>query len=74
MTIGKVVKEYRDSHGISQQDFADRSEGKLTRFVISKAENSPTYRPHPETLKALADVMNMTVDDLLNQAFSGSNH
>lgn len=68
MTFGKVILDYRHEHGLTQQEIADRTNGVIARNTISMAERSTNYQPSPTTLRALAKLMNITVDELITLA------
>ena len=71
MTLGDVIKKYREEHSISQRDFARMAN--LSNSYISQLEmnmnskNGKPIKPQIETFKAVADAMNTTVDALFSQ-------
>lgn len=70
MTLGEIIKEYRERQSMSQRRFAEISG--LSNSYISMLElnqNNKTGRPIKPTLeaiKAVADAMCVPLDDLLH--------
>lgn len=68
MTLGNLIKEYRDKHGLSQRQLAarcDLSNGYIS--ILEKGVNPNTGKPVTPTipqLKKLADGMAMTLSEL----------
>ena len=68
MTLGEVIKKYREENDISQREFA-RKTG-LSNSYISQLEmnmnskNGQPIKPQLETYKAVADAMGITIDAL----------
>lgn len=77
MLLGEIIKEYREKHGLSMQEFADRSG--LTKGYISMLEKNSNPRsrsgitPSIETFAKCAKAMNLTVNELL-QMVDGEQH
>lgn len=71
MKLGDLIREYRDSHGLSQRQFAnqcDLSNGYIS--ILEKGMNPSTGKPVTPTipqLKKLADGMAMTLSELFEQ-------
>ena len=69
MYIGELIKEYRKSHNLSMQDFANISGiSKAYIGVLEKIYNPKTNEPVAPTLekmKAIAGAMGMSLDGLL---------
>lgn len=71
MKLGDLIREYRDSHGLSQRQFAnqcDLSNGYIS--ILEKGMNPSTGKPVIPTipqLKKLADGMAMTLSELFEQ-------
>lgn len=69
MTLGDILKEYRDSHDISMDEFSKRSN--LSKGYISMLENNINPRnskpisPTLPTIKKVADGMSIDMDSLL---------
>jgi transcriptional regulator with XRE-family HTH domain len=55
------VKELREQKGITQEQLSDRTSLRIA--TISKIENGHT-KPHGVTLRAIAQVLGVTVKDL----------
>lgn len=71
MLLGAIIKQYRDDHDMSLQDFANligtsRSYIHMLEKNVNPATNKP-INPSIETLKLLATAMNMDLDILLKQ-------
>lgn len=71
MKLGNLIKEYRESHDLSQRQFAmtcGLSNGYIS--MLEKGKNPKTGRPVTPTLqqlKKLADGMGTTMMDMLEQ-------
>lgn len=69
MVIGKIINEYRLSHDMTMQEFADKSG--LSKGYISMLEkgvhpqNGKEIIPSIETVQKLARAMGISVDTLL---------
>lgn len=68
MTLGEIISEYRERHGMSMRAFA-RASG-LSVTYISSLENGVTQRgnkptPSLETYRAIAKAMALDIDALL---------
>jgi len=62
-TIAKNMKKYREKLGISQ-DKLSKMAG-ITLHTITKIESGATPDPRIETLKKIADALDVGVDDLI---------
>ena len=73
MTIGEIVKLYREEHGLSQRQFAERC-GDITNGYISMLEqgkNPSTGKPlvpSIEKVASLARAMGMSLHQLVDKA------
>ena len=73
MTIGEIVKKYREEHGLSQRQFAERC-GDITNGYISMLEqgkNPSTGKPivpSIEKVASLARAMGLTLHQLVDMA------
>ena len=67
MTFNEKLKECREEAGLSQNDIAERLS--ITRQAISKWERG-VNEPDIETIVRLADMYNVTIDQLLREDFS----
>lgn len=71
MLLGDIIKQYREEHQMSLQDFANligtsRSYIHMLEKNINPSTNKP-INPSIETLKLLANAMNMDLEVLLKQ-------
>ena len=71
MLLGEIIKKYREEHQMSLQNFADligtsRSYIHMLEKNINPSTNKP-ISPSIETLKSLANAMNMDLELLLKQ-------
>lgn len=69
MLLGEIIKQYREEHNLSLQDFAklintSRSYIHMLEKNMNPATNKP-INPSIETLKSLAKAMQMELDTLL---------
>lgn len=71
MTLGDLIKKYREENDLSQREFAKMSD--LSNSFISQLEknvnskNGQPIKPTLETFKAVANAMNITVDAIFDQ-------
>lgn len=71
MTLGGIIKKYREENDMSQREFA-RISG-LSNSYISQLEanvnskNGQPIKPQLETIKAVADTMHTTIDEIFSQ-------
>ena len=69
MELSKILRDYRQEHGLTLQVFADRAG--LTKQYISMLENNKDSKngkpiiPSLETLRKLASAMYMNIDTLV---------
>lgn len=70
MFLGDIIKNYRKSHGLSQQAFADMCG--VSKAYISLLENNKSARSHSpivpsiDVASRMATVMNISLDDLMS--------
>lgn len=70
MHLGVLIKNYRSQHKLSQDDIADKTG--LSKAYISMLERNENSRdkqpivPSLETIKAVADAIEMDLNDVLN--------
>lgn len=62
-TIARNMKKYRDKLGISQDKLSKMAE--VTLHTITKIESGATPDPRIETLRKIAEALEIKVDDLL---------
>lgn len=71
MTLGDIVKQYREEHDLSQRQFAaacELSNGYIS--MLEKNENPKTGLPMVPSItamKKIADVMGVALNDLMDQ-------
>jgi len=63
--ISKNIKKYRDKMGISQDKLSKLAN--VTYNTIIKIESGATLNPRVETLKQIADALNVGIDDLMKE-------
>ena len=69
MTLGDIIKEYREKHNISMDEFSKISN--LSKGYISMLENNTNPRnnkpiaPTLPTIRKIASAMSMDVDSIL---------
>lgn len=69
MFLGEIIKKYRNEQNLSQRDFAQKCN--LSYTYISALEKNKDYRsgkpisPTLETVKSVAEGMNIPIDELL---------
>ena len=72
MKLGKIIKEFRERHNLSQRQFATicgLSNGYVSMLEIGKnPNNGEPLTPSLVTLKKLANGMGVTIDDLMIEA------
>ena len=71
MTLGEIIKGYRELHGISQRQFGKMS-GLSNSYIHQleyneNAKNGLPIKPSLTTVKQVADAMDMDLDTLLRQ-------
>jgi transcriptional regulator with XRE-family HTH domain len=62
-TIGENIKKYRNKLGISQDVLSKRAN--LAFHTIAKIEAGSTPDPRIETVKKIADALDVSLDDLM---------
>ena len=71
VTLGDVIKKYREENGLSQREFAKMTG--LSNSYISQLEmntnskNGQPIKPQLETFKAVADAMHTSIDVLFSK-------
>ncbi|MEM1405424.1 MAG: helix-turn-helix domain-containing protein [Bacteroidota bacterium] len=69
MDFGKRLKESRAKRGLSQEELAyevnQKTNGSIKRNTISNYENNVS-RPDYDTLSALGEILEISIDNLLN--------
>jgi predicted ATPase/DNA-binding XRE family transcriptional regulator len=59
-SLGSLLRELRESAGLSQEELAERAE--LSPHAISALERGTRTRPYPHTLRSLATALALTED------------
>lgn len=71
MLLGDIIKQYREEHQMSLQDFAELVHTSRSYIhMLEKNYNPATSKPispSVETLKSIANAMNIDIKDLLRQ-------
>ena len=62
---GRKIRKYRKEKGISQDKLAKLAD--VSFHTIVKLENGDTSNPMADTLKKIAEALEVSVDDLLNE-------
>lgn len=65
MSLAQNIKKYRVRRGLTQEKLA-RKLPKVTYNTLIKLESGATRNPRVLTLKTIAKILNVKVDDLLN--------
>ncbi len=61
--IGQNIKKLRKQHKLSQEDLAKKAD--ITYSTLIKIESGANENPTIKTLKKIADVFNVKIDDLI---------
>ena len=61
--IAEKIKKYRKKKGITQDKLSKLAD--ITYNTIIKIESGATYNPRVETLKQIADALDVGIDDLI---------
>lgn len=71
MTLGEIIKKYREENDMSQREFAKicgLSNSHISQLEMNvNSKNGQPIKPQLETIKAVADAMHITVDELFSQ-------
>lgn len=71
MTLGDLIKKYREENDLSQRDFAKMaglSNSFISQLEMNKnSKNGQPIKPQIETFKSVADAMHTTIDVLFAQ-------
>ena len=59
LTLGTLLRQYREQRGLSQEDLAERGGGRLSTTTVSNVERGRT-RPYRHTLEALAAALELS--------------
>lgn len=72
MTFGDYLKDLRKQKSISQRELAEKSG--ISNAEISRIETGGRQKPAPDALKAIAPVLGVQYEELLEEAGYLSNH
>ena len=72
MTLGDLVKEYRDAHGLSLRAFSQKAE--ISHSEVLRIEKGMRATPSLHTLIRLADAMGTPLDEILSLIQKESNN
>ncbi len=61
--LGENIKKYRKSAGISQDQLSKKAD--LSLHTIAKIETGATPNPTIDTVKKIADTLDVPLDDLM---------
>lgn len=67
-SIGEVIKQLRKQRGYTQGQVETFSKGKIKRSYLSNLEAGNITMPSQDKLRALAEVLNTTVREILTRA------
>ena len=77
MLLGDIIKQYREKHKLSLQDFADLVHTSRSYIhMLEKNYNPATGKPispSVETLKSISNAMNTDIEDILRQLDDNEN-
>ena len=68
MSVGRVVRELRLKHGLTQEALEASTGGKVTRSYVSKLEQGVIAMPSRDRLSALADALHTSTHYILERA------
>lgn len=63
INIGKNIKKYRNKQGLSQEEFAKKSDVKYT--TLTKIESNVIKKPSVLIMAKLAKVLGVSIEDLI---------
>lgn len=61
--IGKNIKKYRNKQGLSQEDFAKKSDVKYT--TLTKIESGVIKKPSVMVMAQIAKTLGVSIEDLI---------
>ena len=64
MQLGKNIQKFRKKAGLSREKLAFKCEGKFTGLHLMRVEKGWVKNPGIELVKAVADALDVTIDDL----------
>ena len=63
INIGENIKKYRNKQGLSQEDFAKKSDVKYT--TLTKIESNVIKKPSVIIMSKLAKTLGVSIEDLI---------
>ena len=66
MIFGDYIKNLRNEKALSQRELAEKAG--LSNSEISRLESGERKKPSPVTLRAIAPILGVTYEDLINEA------
>lgn len=64
MSLGKNIEKYRKQAGLSREKLSRECKGKFTSIHLMRVENGSVKNPGIEMVKAIADALNIKIDNL----------
>jgi len=64
-SIGRNISRYRKQQNMTQKELAEKAG--IDMFTLSKIETGTTPNPTIETMKRVADALNLSVDHLMKE-------
>lgn len=68
LTLGQYLASIRDDRGLSQRDVERATDKVVSNAYLSQIENDQIKKPSPNILHALAEVYQVSYDNLMERA------
>lgn len=68
LTLGQYLTSIRDDRGLSQREVEKRTNKVVSNAYLSQIENDQIKKPSPNILNALAELYDVSYDDLMERA------
>ncbi|MDF0523314.1 helix-turn-helix transcriptional regulator [Bradyrhizobium yuanmingense] len=68
LTLGQYLASIRDDRGFSQRDVEKATNKVVSNAYLSQIENNQIKRPNPNILNSLAELYNISYEDLMERA------
>src|SRR5882672_2203461 len=68
LTLGQYLASIRDDRGITLREVEKRTNKVVSNAYLSQIENDQIKRPNPNILNALADLYEISYEDLMERA------
>lgn len=65
MSLGENIEKHRKRAGLSREKLAQKCKGKFTSIHLMRVENGTVKNPGIEMVKAIANALDLKVDNLL---------